>query len=785
MEWAPGEDGVGESTSAEIDAFCVRDVAGPRLRYTFARQRRLFRQGGVQGVRLHDSDGVEVEDFKPYRDPQYKENPDMGPGVFGTRHLLREQGCDCVPTTGERTTQSETFRLVNSMVQYHPITEEPREEEREAIDAAVLEMLERTIPDCHRALLTNATFKVFEDDFANLGDEETLGNTSDNAIREYTSPFTDINYSKNKTISAIDWMPDAKGMVAVACVDSAGLDEQVETDGKVHASHILIWNFKDPIHPQIVLEAPSDVTCFRFNAKNSDLLAAGCASGQVIYYHLGAAKRAAKGKDANDEEDNGTAAAKETQHEMASTIEGSHRRAVSSLQWLPAEKEVHARTGALVAPTTTDGASQQIVSLAPDGMLLFWDLRITKEDKNGAVLWTPIYRIHMSSLEFSGDLSGTMLCLDPAVEGEDATKFHIGTESGELVEGTWVLPEEKDETTTYLTKSNTSHFGAIVSVQRSPFFEDTIMTVGDWTFNLHRAGAAEPSVRSSFAPTQLTTGRFSPTRPGVSFMGRADGSIDVWDLLDRSHEPSLVHNVGPAAISAIEFWGDAAGSLQLLAVGDQHGTLHVLEVPRALRRASPHEAQVVQTLLDRELARVHYMEARLALRAKELSVREAEDEELRAAEAEAAAKAAAAAAAAREAAEAEAAALADDKADAAPEEEEDVGAPRLDKADEAIEVGQPPPSATRLRHPPKRSLKSNLLRDLSSPMEEESFSLATCRPAIPSREGRSILGPAPRLPLRLSRCGPTQAAYRTLEADFREKVGLPPREAEGHTEEGK
>ena len=63
---------------------------------------------------------------------------------------------------------------------------------------------------------------------------ETLGNTSDNAIKEYSSPFTDIDYSKNKIISvrsllavltgtkvqtltlllllqAIDWMPDAKG----------------------------------------------------------------------------------------------------------------------------------------------------------------------------------------------------------------------------------------------------------------------------------------------------------------------------------------------------------------------------------------------------------------------------------------------------------------------------------------------------------------------------------------------------------------------------------------------
>ena len=43
-------------------------------------------------------------------------------------------------------------------------------------------------------LSTNETVQVFVDDLSKLGDEETLGNTSDNAIKEYSSPFTDIDY---------------------------------------------------------------------------------------------------------------------------------------------------------------------------------------------------------------------------------------------------------------------------------------------------------------------------------------------------------------------------------------------------------------------------------------------------------------------------------------------------------------------------------------------------------------------------------------------------------------
>ena len=35
--------------------------------------------------------------------------------------------------------------------------------------------------------------------------------------------------------------------------------ERVAVSGKVHTGYILLWNFSDPIHPQVVLEAPGDV----------------------------------------------------------------------------------------------------------------------------------------------------------------------------------------------------------------------------------------------------------------------------------------------------------------------------------------------------------------------------------------------------------------------------------------------------------------------------------------------------------------------------------------------
>ncbi|EKX50168.1 hypothetical protein GUITHDRAFT_161883 [Guillardia theta CCMP2712] len=676
IEWVPPEGDTSKAvkTSEELDALVVRDSQGPRLKFSMSKKRKLFGVGG----KLNDVDHIEVEDFKPYRDPQYKENQEMGPGVYGTRCLLRDSGNQCVSRTVEMSTQTPRYRLVNSMVQYAPIMQEHTEEEKALLCSNINEMLERSVPLIMEAIQTNETIQVFQDDLANLGDEETLGNTSDNAIKEYSSPFTDINYSKNKIISAIDWMPDAKGVVAVACTDRSSLDEQVEYDGKVQVSHILIWNFKDPIHPQFVLEAPSDVHSFRFNPKNSDIIAAGLASGQVLQYNIGPAKEQAAKKEKGGAAANGSeegAGSKDEvnliKHELSSTIEGSHRRAISDLIWLPANKEVYPRTGHLIQSTITDGIPQQFLTVSSDGMLLFWDLRAKKEDKSGSLVWTPIYRILMNSLESAGDLSGNRLSLRSALEGEDATKFNIGTEDGEVVEGSWILPEE--EGATYLKSSYTGHYGPVVSLQRSPFFDDTLLTVGDWTFCIFKSGAKEPVVRSSFAPTFLTRGRFSPTRPGVIVTSRADGCVDVWDLTDRSHEASLQHNVGP-----------------LLAVGDAQGTLHILEIPRNLRRPLPNEQTLIDSLLQRELARVRYMHTRMAFREKELAVKEAEDEEKRRIEEEAAAKAAAEEAAAREAAEAEAQALAAGDEQAAEEKPADVpcllGLARRDKPQEGDEA---------------------------------------------------------------------------------------------------
>lgn len=46
----------------------------------------------------------------------------------------------------------------------------------------------------------------------------------------------------------------------------------------------------------------------------------------------------------------------------------------------------------------------------------------------------------------------------------------------------------------------------------------------------------------SFAK-RISDAEWSPTRPGVFFIAKHDGTIDVWDILDRTHAPILTQSI--------------------------------------------------------------------------------------------------------------------------------------------------------------------------------------------------------------------------------------------------
>lgn len=138
---------------------------------------------------------------------------------------------------------------------------------------------------CEEALVQNEVIDVFQDDFAALGDDEAPGSRQEAGLSELQS-FTDLTYSKNKIAHALQWLPHQRGFIAVACIDNSPYLERAKRMGRPNPAYVLVWNFRDPIHPEYVMEAPHEVMAFQYNPTNHNLIAGGCYNGQVVLWDM-------------------------------------------------------------------------------------------------------------------------------------------------------------------------------------------------------------------------------------------------------------------------------------------------------------------------------------------------------------------------------------------------------------------------------------------------------------------------------------------------------------------
>ncbi|ETK81029.1 hypothetical protein L915_13419 [Phytophthora nicotianae] len=656
-----------------------------------------------------DADQCFVE-WRQHKDPNYE-----------LTRLEQDVGLQGTPPLVDSTTQTSWFRSVNSALQYEPIVMEPTRRRAEMDSDKIQAFLARILPRVERALQQNETLDVFLDPFAHLLEEEdaSLGNkNNENAMRELKS-FTDLVYSKNKTLPAIDWHPRRHGVIAVAAVANASFARRLDLLDTVDSSFILIWNFVDLIHPQIMLESPQDVLTMRFNPAAPHLVAAGLYNGQVLVWDFSKAEhllsRMKTTKNASGPAGPNASKGDDTHKQVppvkplyVSYIDVSHRRPVADLQWLPAGVEVNSR-GHVVASTGADaGAVNQFVTIAADGQVSFWDLRFkdpkyrgmtrAKVDKAGTagakdgttpdVHFVPIYSISLAKLDSPGELTLQTLWLEKTREetgvgsGEGGvlpltSKFYCGTEEGEFVYADWrphapVKGGNKaddggrgDEGVEYVQWLCRDHSRPILGLCASPFFPNIFLTASEshfhlWNVSQQHEGAGDntsaasngPIFVSPLTPSVITCVAFSPSRPGVIFLGKADGMLEVWDFLDQSHRSSLSIGVTACALTSIEFRpqlvtnpsgtsanatnssgaGAGAGRVkptdgtgargrnnpgqnapnntstnikqQLVAVGDQIGNLHILEVPRTLSRPTSGERAAMEAYFKRESERM-------------------------------------------------------------------------------------------------------------------------------------------------------------------------------------
>lgn len=556
------------------------------------------------------SDSTDNADYncRPHKDQNY---------AWQKREL--ERGIQAVKEMKTSWCQTIWFRPVNKATQYSPsdFLKEDKDLDNAKVEALSV-FLQGVSVGVEEALQTNETVDIFREEFAHLGDEEAgaISKTASN-IREFRN-FQDVNFTKNKRIEWVEWVPHSVDMIAASYIENAPFSQRVDTAGKATISHIMLWSFQDFRQPHAALNSPWEVSVFKFWPTDGRFLLGGLASGQLAVWKLsdadlGHAVRE-KPRPTGVEEEKVSAIPTIT-HKIASNIDESHRKAVMAIEWLPATLEFE-RRGRAIERNPKDGPVKYFLTIAGDGQVLIWDFQSALDSINDVdFVWKPVHKIQLLRQDSGTEMGcGHILyCKDR----DHLANFYASTEEGELIFGDW-FPAKVDEDRKpdfwkkMFTISKT--FRPMLSLERSPFFPDVLLGVTDWAFFLwsDRGQVQELLFQSSYTSTYFTRGCWSPTRPSVIFLGLANGSLDIWDFVDQSHKASLNETGASAAISSMAFLGhpDTLHNDQKLAVGDADGNLHVHNIPKNLVKPAGKEEENMRRFLDREEERVSYFNDR-------------------------------------------------------------------------------------------------------------------------------------------------------------------------------
>jgi len=283
------------------------------------------------------------------------------------------------------------------------------------------------------------------------------------------------------------------------------------------------------------------------------------------------------------------------------------------------------------------------LSCSEDGICLIWDTRAIdkgamREAREKAknqkydYEWIPWLAINLFRQDGSGEVGLSRVLFQ---KSQETPTFFASSDEGDLFMIDWAVKpigeDQKNAEFIRMTKDCERNYRPVVALERSPFFEELIMTVHDFHFAIWKTQLDQetPIYRSANTfESHNTCGAFSPTRPGVIFITKTNG-IDVWDFVDQSNKPSLTLNIATNPITTFKFQhipdptGKGKHRTQYMAYGDKgEGTLYLYEVPNNLRNAQDNEVETIKAFFDKEIEKCEFIRTRRVTMREEWDTKE-------------------------------------------------------------------------------------------------------------------------------------------------------------------
>jgi len=350
-----------------------------------------------------------------------------------------------------------------------------------------------------------------------------------------------------RNATAADWHPDGQGriMISYATMKFQKMDENTPAQS-------YIWDINKPNEPEYEFIPPSPLTCLRFNPRTHDHVAGGMYNGAIGFWDV---KKKKNGRPVT-----------------VSPIECSHHDPVFDLSFISSR------------------AGSECVSVSTDGQMLWWDVKQLEKPIDNFKLVTKDKEVMgISSLAYSS-------------EG-GPTKYLVGTEKGVPVlvdrKAKKDQPSEK-KIKCIFSKGHGGHYRGVAAIKRNPVHTSYFLTVGDWCTKLWaEENLKSPIIISAHSETYLTSACWSTVRPSVYFTGKADGTMDIWDMYSKLGESIFTVKVSESAITTIKCSQDG----KMLAVCCEDGSTSILQLGPGLSTMQRMEKEVVLEIFEREKKR--------------------------------------------------------------------------------------------------------------------------------------------------------------------------------------
>jgi len=401
--------------------------------------------------------------------------------------------------------------------------------------------VKRLGPTVQLGVKQNNTINIYEEYFEDAYEDHSSEPPSAKGMAVLRDPST-----VQRTATCIDWYQDGATRIAVSYAIGKFQDSRLMQKTLPVKSYI--WDVQKPNAPESSVHPSSPLLSLRFNPKNPETLIGGCYNGLVAFF------------DRRKKRDTPCA---------SSIIEKSHHDPVYDARW------TQSKTGTLCCSSSTDGR------------LLWWDTRRLSEPHDVIVLKDPAGKIYgASSMAYNPEAG--------------PHKYLVGTEQG-MVANVNARNKKVNGGVQISSAGPGKHHGAIYSIERNPFHPKYFMTVGDWTARVWTEDLKSPIMTTKYHQSYLTAGCWSPTRPGVFLVTRKDGIMDVWDYFSKQNEVAFSYKVSESPLSSVAL--SRGGLPQMVAVGDESGTVSLLELSDSLSVQQNNERQAMAGMFQREMLR--------------------------------------------------------------------------------------------------------------------------------------------------------------------------------------